>query len=67
MACAGYLGHPFLQQENSGVNEEQGRGFSCRESYVSSFFPVVASAEQAARFPLPSMFPREFVPHNPLT
>jgi hypothetical protein len=39
----------FLEQENMGVTEEQGRGFSSREGCFSSVFPVAASAEQAAR------------------
>ena len=51
LAEAFRLGHPFLHQEKMGVNEEQGRGFSCRQGCVSSAFPVAASAEQEARLP----------------
>jgi hypothetical protein len=41
-------GRPFLQQKHIGVNEEQGRGFSCREGCVTSVFPVAAAAESEA-------------------
>jgi hypothetical protein len=59
------LGHPLLRQEKMGVNEEQGRGFSCRGATFRACFPWQPQLSKKRDF-LPIMFPRDFVQYSPL-
>jgi hypothetical protein len=59
------LGHPLLRQEKMGVNEEQGRGFSCRGATFRACFPWQPQLSKKRDF-LPIMFPHDFVQYSPL-